>query len=160
MAEGLLHDDSLPKFAGLTLYQQTRATQVLHDLSELAWRSGQVAKYVAPKSLVAQARQLAGQLLVSFRIRKIALAIGQVFAESLPLRRVHFLGARELLQGLFQFFPPDLVGLLSPGEPNDAQRRRQLLLDEQMVELLRPGGRLVIHVIRSDAGLGERVLST
>ena len=29
----------------------------------------------------------------------------------------------------------------------------------RMVELLRPGGRLVIHDIRSDAGLGERVLS-
>ena len=29
----------------------------------------------------------------------------------------------------------------------------------RMAELLRPGGRLVIHDIRSDAGLGERVLS-
>jgi len=29
----------------------------------------------------------------------------------------------------------------------------------RMVELLRPGGRLVIHDIRSDAGIGERVLS-
>jgi len=29
----------------------------------------------------------------------------------------------------------------------------------RMVELLRPGGRLVIHDIRSDAGLGERVLT-
>lgn len=30
----------------------------------------------------------------------------------------------------------------------------------RMLELLRPGGRLVIHDIRSDAGLGERVLTT